>query len=247
MFYINELILRLKYFLFSFVFTLLICYNNKNFLIFMLTQSVTKYTYENKINIDHFIYTHPLELFTVQVLLILYFSFLFIFPYIFWIFFDFLKSSLCKNEYYKTVKVFILLFSIIIVFNFLSTFYLFPTIWFFFNTFNNSLNLENISSFFLELRIYEYFMFVINFIFTINISIILILIFSFLFLSYGLNFFLYWKKLFIFLNMVFATLLSPPDVYNQLLIFFFLVLVFEFLILIYIFISKFYKYLKLKR
>jgi len=35
---------------------------------------------------------------------------------------------------------------------------------------------------------------------------------------FGFEKLLYWKKLFLFCNIVFATLLSPPDVYSQLLI-----------------------------
>jgi len=39
---------------------------------------------------------------------------------------------------------------------------------------------------------------------------------------------LYWKKLFTFFNVVFATLLSPPDVFSQLIFLFVFVFLFEF-------------------
>jgi Sec-independent protein secretion pathway component TatC len=65
-----------------------------------------------------------------------------------------------------------------------------------------------------------------------NIFIFVLFFLYFLINSFGVSNILYWKKLFIFINIVCATLLSPPDVYSQIIILFFLSFIFESLIFI---------------
>ena len=55
---------------------------------------------------------------------------------------------------------------------------------------------------------------------------------------FGLSNIIRWKKLFIFLNIVFATLLSPPDVYSQLMILCILSLIFEAIIFLNLYFYK---------
>jgi len=66
------------------------------------------------------------------------------------------------------------------------------------------------------------------------------LIFGLLFcLTYlGLKALTKWKKLFIFANIVFATLLSPPDVLNQLLLLSFFTLLLELALFVLTFYFK---------
>ena len=55
---------------------------------------------------------------------------------------------------------------------------------------------------------------------------------------------LYWKKLFTFFNVVFATLLSPPDVFSQLVFLFILTVLFELIMVFSVLQSKLNKYIK---
>jgi Sec-independent protein secretion pathway component TatC len=120
---------------------------------------------------------------------------------------------------------------------------LFPYIWGFFNVFNKENELKSLLSFSLELRVEEYFNFFFTFLYLVNLSIFFVLILI-SFLSFlDLKKKLYWKKLFTFFNVVFATLLSPPDVFSQLVFLVVLVTLFELVMFFSILQSKLNKYL----
>ena len=247
MFYIKELIFRVQYFLFSLSLTLILCYIYRNLLLYLLTFSVLSSNNDSNISgVDYFIYTHPSELLTIYFLAVFYFSGLFLLPFIFWNFLDFLKSSLLTSEYYFLLKLFLILVSIIGFSNLFCFLNLLPTFWIFFESFNNlSDKINNELKFFLELRIQDYFLFLSSFLYLVNVCLFFLLSICFLFSFYGIKTLLHWKKLFIFFNIVFATLLSPPDVYSQLLIFGTLTAIFEIIIFFYIFYYKTCKYIKL--
>lgn len=246
MFYLKEVIYRCQYYLLSFFITTVLCYSSKSILLFLLAQSVVSfYDQQNSLIIDHFIYTHPVELFRVQVFLIIYFSILFTIPILIWTVVDFLKSSFVLLEYRNICKAIFFLFSLTILFNKVFCFNIFPKIWFFFYDFNKSTETSQTFSFFLELRIYEYFSFLMNFFYLINISFGLFVICVSIFALKNFKKLIYWKKLFIFLNIMFATLLSPPDIYTQLFIFIFLTLLFESLIFVCLFYVKYSKHILL--
>jgi Sec-independent protein secretion pathway component TatC len=160
-------------------------------------------------------------------------------PYLFWHSVDFLKTSLLVKEYKKLSNFFLFFTFSLLLLNLSFYFILFPKFWFFFQNFNFSSESQTLR-FFLELRVQEYFKFVLDFLYTINIFIIIFYFLTFLILFFGLEKFIYWKKLFIFINIVFATLLSPPDVYSQILFLFILTIFFEF------FLFGFILYLKYK-
>jgi Sec-independent protein secretion pathway component TatC len=67
----------------------------------------------------------------------------------------------------------------------------------------------------------------IDFFYLVNANIILFLFLGLILLHLKLQHILRWRKLFIFINVVCATLLSPPDVYSQILILFILSLIIE--------------------
>jgi len=75
----------------------------------------------------------------------------------------------------------------------------------------------------LELRLKDYLSFIGSFSYFINLIVVLFLILFLLTNLFGISNILYWKKLFIFFNIMFATFLSPPDVYSQISILVFLV------------------------
>jgi len=232
MFYFNELFSRLKFLGFSYLLLLLLCYLYKDILLVIFSFSLLKFSSASAIEFSDFIYTHPIELFKVHLFFGVLLSGYFIIPLVFWIILDFLKSSLTKYNYkfyYK--KVLITLISVFSI-NVFSFYYLLPNLWFFFQNFNRSERSSKVLNFFFELRIEEYFYFVVDFLYLTNIFIFIIFFLYILINSFGVSNILYWKKLFVFINIVCATLLSPPDVYSQIAILFFLSVIFEGLIFI---------------
>jgi sec-independent protein translocase protein TatC len=240
MFYLTELFFRFKYSFLSLSLSIFIAYFYKNILFILLTFPLLDYFY----NLNNFIYTHPTELLTIHFLLILLISLTFQIPYILWHFLDFTKTSLLKNEYFKMLKVLIICTFFLIIFNFLFFFIIFPKFWLFFYSFSFSFHESQTLNFFLELRVQEYFNFVISFIYSVNLFILIFFAIFFLILMFGFEKLLYWKKLFLFCNIVFATLLSPPDVYSQLLILFILTFFLEAIIFVnyylYVLQKKYY-------
>ena len=246
MFYIKEVFFRFQYFLISFFFVSIISYYYKNLLLFLLTFAIVAVDTKSGIQgVDYFICTHPSELLTIYITLVFYCSWLIIFPQFFWHLLDFLKSSLFQFEYIRFFKLLIILILIIFFFNLLCFSKLFPNFWLFFESFNKIINKDNILNVFLELKLYDYFLFLTDFIYLINICLFFLLILCLIFFYCGLEHLIHWKKLFIFVNIVFATLLSPPDVYSQLLILIVLTFIFESTIILYIIYNKFLKYLRL--
>jgi len=226
MFYLTELFFRFQYFIVSFLLTVLIAYLFKDILFILLTFPLIN----NSNTLNSFIYTHPAELLTIHLLLMVLIAFIFQIPYFFWHFVDFIKTSLIKKEYKNLTKVLFLCVFSLILFNFFFFFIIFPKFWFFFYNFNFSFNNPQTLNFFLELRVQEYFDFVLTFIYSVNLFILIFFLLFIFFLFLGFEKLLYWKKLFLFINIVFATLLSPPDVYSQLSILFVLTLFLEIIV-----------------
>lgn len=240
MFYFKELFIRFQYFLFSFLITLLIIYYYKRILFILLTLSlIDSSSYLDTFNpYSNFIYTSPTELLTIHLLSILSISFTVQIPYFFWHLLDFIKSSLIQHEFRKLVKILISLFLTFVFFNFLTFNLIFPKLWAFFQKFNVLVNQSENLNFSLELTVQDYFTFVLDFLYFVNLFVILFYLLLALILVFGVENFIYWKKLFIFINIVFATLLSPPDVYSQIVILIFLSFLLEFILLTFIFLSK---------
>jgi sec-independent protein translocase protein TatC len=234
MFYLNEVFLRLKYIFLSFIFTLICLATYKDLLIPLISFSLLN-TSEK---FGTFIYTNPTELLKVQLYAVLVFSIFLLIPFLSWNFLEFFKSSLFKSEYKKITKILISFLLFFYCSNFIVNFTLFPKIWCFFENFNFSDNSFGFLSFSSELKIEEYLSFFIDFTSIVNSFLFLFLTLLFLILKFGVSNLLKWKKLFILLNIVFATLLSPPDVYSQLTILIFLTLILEINIIIFLLITK---------
>ena len=229
MFYFKELLLRFKFIIISSILIFILCYIYKDLLLIVFSFSLLKLPLNS---FNDFIYTHPIELFKVHF----YFAFLictyYILPFFFWHCLDFLRSSLTRYNYTMLFKQILLIILVLFTFNVFSFSYLLPNIWFFFTEFNNLEGTSNVLNFFFELRIQEYFNFVVDFLYLTNIFIFLFIFLYFLISYFGLSNIIYWKRLFIFINIMCATLLSPPDVYSQIIILIILSFIFESLIII---------------
>jgi Sec-independent protein secretion pathway component TatC len=95
-----------------------------------------------------------------------------------------------------------------------------------------------------ELKLNDYIIFLLSFLTLLNFIYLLFYILFYFIKSIGLKKLIDWKKLFVFFNIVFSTLLSPPDIYSQLTVLFLLLFLFEFLLFMYIVILKNKKYIK---
>lgn len=218
MFYLNEIFFRLKFVFLSVSLLLCLCYFYKDILLTIFSISLLNSASSSAIKFSDFIYTHPIELFKTHFCFAILIITFFILPLILWQTLDFLKSSLNKSSYLNYLRLSVNSVTFIYVINSFSFIYLLPNIWFFFKNFNNSENSSQILKFFFELRVEEYFNFVFDFFYLTN-TLILVFLFLFLLVSFfGVSNVIYWKKLFIFTNIVCATLLSPPDVYSQITI-----------------------------
>ena len=129
MFYIKELILRLKFTFFSLTITLFLCYLYKNVLLTLLSFSlINDFFSQSNSAFSNFIYTHPIELFKTNIYSALIISTFLLIPYFFWHLFDFLKSSLLKEESEKLLSVFVKSITFVFLFNIISFFLFLPNI-----------------------------------------------------------------------------------------------------------------------
>lgn len=234
MFYFFEVIYRLSYLFLSILISCLILYFYKNYIITLLSVSLL-----SDVNfVKNLVYMHPMELFKSYLTLIIFFSTFFHIPTFFWHVSDFLKSGLSFKEYNYLSSFFFKSFLVFLFINLFSFFKILPVIWSFFNFFGLSLGNSELFQFSLELRLKDYLSFIGSFSYFINLIVVLFLILFLLTNLFGISNILYWKKLFIFFNIMFATFLSPPDVYSQISILVFLSFILEMFLFLSIFVLK---------
>jgi Sec-independent protein secretion pathway component TatC len=235
MFYINELKFRVLYCLFACIFLFLIFWYYKHFSLIFFIMLLQK---KNIFFITHFIYTHPFELFNIYILVYCCLSIFYIQAYVFMQVLEFFKSSLFEFEYKKIKKIIYKYLFCLLVCNILYYNFLLPNIFEFLNFFNlMSTKILSIKIFY-ELKIIDYFSLLISTLIFFNIIYFLWFISYFYFFSISLTSLLVKKKLLIFLNLLSATFLSPPDILSQ---FFYLVFLSIFLEIFF-----FFKFLSIK-
>lgn len=235
MFYFLEIYYRI-FFLFvfntSFFFIL---YFYKELLIWII---IFPFNFNKKFQ-NHFIYTHPTELFNTIFYLIFFICLIVNLIYIIVILLDFFKTSLIKSKFIFFQKLIVLIFVFCFSFNLIFIFYLIPFVFFFFESYNTT---ENVNlDLIMELRIESYIKFFIEYLILSNFIfyfIILLLLFIFLF---KFILFLKNKKFIVLINILLSTLFSPPDIFSQLTIFFILSFLIELLFLTLLFKLKFNK------
>lgn len=232
MFYFSEIYYRFFYFLLSIIINICILYLYKDDFIFI---TVIPILLKNNL-FDYFIFTEPREILFLYIYSCLNFLVAVLIPYIIICFFDFFKTATYYNEWLKIKKIKNILLYAFIIIN-LTTFFLgLPIFWEFFSTFQTT---SKLFSFFLELS-------AINYLYYFN-SIFILTNFFQIFLTFGLIFFA--KKGFIFLLenksyifllfLLFSTLITPPDLSLQILLFCSLYICLEFYIFVF-FVYYFY-------
>ena len=214
MFYIKELYFRIIFIIFV-ISTLFFTFYNYKYII-LLIFLIPNQMFGNCL-IRDFIYTNPTELLLALIDLSIFFTVLFSIPYMIWMLLDFTKTGLYNNEYKKIKIYFNKIIIIIILLNVILFFLLLPTVLKFFQSFN-SFQTENINIT-LELKICEFVNFVYSIFYIINIGLILILILIGIITINGITFYIKYKKIFLTINIITATILSPPDISSQIILF----------------------------
>jgi len=243
MFYIKEFFFRFQYFIISFFMSASVCYIYKNVLVLTICCSLINYYSNFYGSFNTFIYNHPTELLKTQFLTGFLFILLSLAPYSIWLLLDFVKSCLSETEHKELRILAVIVFVIYGFLNLLCFVILFPYIWSFFQSLNTLKDYESSSLVvFFELRIQDYFNFLIDFFYLINLLFFVFILFYTFIFYFGIISLITWKKLFIFINIMFATFLSPPDVYSQILVFLSLSFISEFIVAFYLYFFKLKKY-----
>lgn len=209
----------------TFFSTLLICYFYKEALLFLVTQM-----HLNDKNL-YFIFTDVTELFSVYFRLILFVSIQVTLWYFFYHLFSFLSTALYSYEF-KFLNFLWTSGSFFFVLSFfLSSYIIIPFGWNFFLSFQTQQN------FYFEARICEYFSFYVN---TYVLCSVYCQLFTFLFLFLAeiQRNYLYikkYRKLYYYSFLIFATLMTPPDLISQLASTFFVIIIYESVLLFSLF------------
>ena len=193
--------------------------------------------FDNSFN-GYFIYTHPVEFLRILVSLVILLLLIFTIPYFLFIFVDFFRSSLYKHEFYFLIKVIIFLISLFYFLNVFCFLNLFPLVWKFFKDMNNYS-----SNIFLELKLENYFYFLLEYTFIVNVFYLLIILIIIILSLNTVIVILENKKILLLLNILISTLISPPDILIQILLFFIFCLILE----IFLFFYFFFHYFNMKK
>lgn len=236
--YTQEIRYRLFFCILTFISTFIISFLFREELLYLLIKPLIFINF-NENNINKLIFLNITEAFETYMFICLYFSILFTLKIFIFQIISFLSEALYQNEK-KFITFFLingyLLFLIIfyLIYNFLI-----PIIWKFFIFFqNNSLSSFDLE-FIAQLSIYIYFFL------TLILKLIFILLIPFIFgvaiTIFEINLYKITKNrpFFLFLNLIIATIVSPPDIFSQIFITFLLTLFLE-IIFIYNFIFKNY-------
>jgi Sec-independent protein secretion pathway component TatC len=231
MFYLKELYFRFFYFILCSSFCLLIVYLYKEQLAFILILP----SYFGKSPIEYFIFTEPKEIFLFYLALCFFCYFLFSLPYFLFSCYDYIKPALYINENIIVSSLLKKMLNFYIIFNIIIFLIFLPIFWNFFSSFTKETGLI---LFYFELSALNYF----HFLFTTFLICNLLLIFLssgvYIFIKYGFSILLQIKPYIILLFLLFSTLITPPDLELQIILFFFLYISLEiFLFLFFVLYS----------
>ena len=210
--YYKEIKNRILLITLSWIYSILICYNYVDTLIYVYIKPSQNYI--DKKNI-YFIYTNISELFYTYINLIMYSVNLVLIVYIIYQIFYFIKPGLYYKEY-KTVILYLRIITTIWISNIMILYYiLIPFSWEFFLSFQNTIE-NNKLEFFFESKLNEYLSFVHNlYVLSIMNIIIICLIFMHTYNVQNVNTYLKKKrKIFYFLFFLLSSFITPPDVLN---------------------------------
>lgn len=223
--YLLELRNKFILLIITFFATLIVCYWYKDALLFLVTQM-----HLNDENL-YFIFTDVTELLSVYLKVIFFFSIQVSIWYFFYHLFSFLATALYFHEFKLTSFLlisgtFFWFLSIL-----LSSYIIIPFGWNFFLSFQFQ------QGFYFEARISDYFNFYSN---AYILCLIYCQLFTFLFIfladiQQNYYYIKNYRKMYYYAFLIFATLMTPPDLISQVFTTFFLILIYEIVLLLAIF------------
>lgn len=219
-----------------FLLTIIINFYYSNQWVYIYIKPFLKY-----LSINYLITTNLTEIFYIKWILILTISFLFFIFFSLWQYFWFLSPGLYKTE---NIKSFMLLSNItifIIITSLINFKYFLPLIINFFLTYYNSLELS-ICNIFFEPRLSTYLLFSLKLFFWFNMLMLYPIIIIYLIQNNILKkqLIIKYRRYIYFTFWILASLISPPDVYSQILLSVILILISESIIFLHII----YQYIK---
>lgn len=226
MFYIYELALRNFFLFLSFSLTSFICYTYRKDLFFILLLP----SFQTNHPITHLIFTNPVEVFKISIFIVLLFTFVFWLPYLLWNCLDFLRPALYTNEVKKFQKYLFIGFFLFLFGNLSTYYFCLPTLWDFFSSFEERTQLIDIV---LELKAESYFDFIFDTLLLSNFLLFSNIFFFLLLLKISnlplIQAIISFKKFVYVCFLLIGTLLTPPDIFSQILVFSILIVLYEFL------------------
>jgi len=212
MFYFTEIYYRFFYFLFSIIINICILYFYKDDFIFI---TVIPILLKNNL-FDYFIFTEPREILFLYLYSCFNFLLVVLIPYLLISFFDFIKTATYQQEWVKIKKLKYILLYIYIIINLITFFIGLPIFWDFFSAFQTT---SNLFSFFLELSAINYFYYFNSIFILTNLFQLFLTIGLIFFAKKGFIFLLVNKSYIFFLFLIFSTLITPPDLILQIILF----------------------------
>ena len=230
MFYSYFLEIRNRFLLvvFGWVFTAFVCYFYKETLLFLLIKP--NFFSINLIPI-YFIFTSITEIFSTYLRLVYFLSNQICIICFLYHVLLFLSPGLYYSEY-ELLKRILLLFLLLFFFSiFIHNTVILPACWNFFLSFQKTI-INNSVSLYFEAKINEYLKFYINLYFMCNLScqMFMILILFLIYIKGDLKLIKKFRKIFYLSFVVFATIITPPDVMTQLILSSCMICVYEVLI-----------------
>jgi len=225
--YINELKSRFILLFFSGTFCFAICYINKEILIFLCVKSSIK-----QINF-YFVTTNVIEIFSIYLKVSANISLFFMIVFCSYHIIIFLAPGLYKHELKILSKISMYSSIIFSIFNIITYNIIFPLFWSFFQSYLPEFSNMKITIQF-EPKLVEFFdLFCYTFYLTNCSSLLIISIVSYINLQKNkLEQLKNYKKHFIFFTFVLATILTPPEISNQLILAFNILISFELITII---------------
>lgn len=224
----------------TWVSAIFICYLYKEILLFLIVQSNTSANSPYNLTFLYFIFTNVTEIFYVYLQLIFFLSFqIFIFYSIYHLFL-FFSPAFFQVEYFFAVFVLKIISVAWLISMALSNCVLIPLTWDFFLSFqelttNYAFNLH------FEAKLNEYLDFYISLYYLCFFYFQIFVFFFFYYLTIGLYNIKKFRKLYYYCFVIFATLISPPEILTQLLFSLFLIFTYELLLFIFLLKSNIIK------
>lgn len=235
--YLIELKNRIGLLLITWISTMFMCYLYKEVLLFTIVYS----HFSESSTLCYLIFTNVTEIFSAFVKIILFLSFQFMVFYFFYHCFSFITPALFYTEYFYVKFLFKILISVWYLSVLIANYLLIPLTWDFFLSFQYAMK-DYFFDLHFEAKLSEYLNFYVSLCY---ISIFYFLTFTILLLCFNYfnssfksikNF----RKLYYYFFVVFSTLISPPDVFSQVIISLLTVIIYE--VITFFLIFKFFVY-----